>query len=925
MKEDTERRNESLKTSNPTSEASEKQSAEKKHEHSPSKNEFPVLEPVDKMLHRFQGQRGKEQHVTQNKRRKLDVSQQTQQGWDRDISHRLHNSVSRMAPRNKRDLNAGTDMSRTTGKSYAPQSELKLHVCGQDLQQATSEGGSGRNKASNTVPYLQPIRTEQTISKNRPRSIALEIPTSSSQSTSRTETRSRITARRRLVDSLGPLEPTLEIGVLASRANDDTGVDLLPRHSPHRDCSFNYQPKPNSRPVEIATESTNRATAETSGPVSSRVGGCRVTYARQRSFLDDTSIVDNRCPSEIPASTASRFVQGQQKFGSEILSSHSSHLGDGESSDSGPVRGIHELRQAGDNSRFRSEIELIFEDIEDSYNTTSGRCSSFVQLCEKLLDRQFVRRFLEHGFHDRLVGCIDRHLDVVSASFALFACGLIDSCDTLSHISLISHWSNLLALSSVLLPEGRDLLSLSQMPTAGLSRSVQMSIKHILPRLSSTIGGDELALGVSPRFVALSSIQSCIVSLSNKGGSIEPIPATLSDQLVKLLMPERHETTRFPVSRERFRTLSSIFSILESYAVVFNAADHDHNCPSLSSLSQLHEFLNLSQSNQGRQLRLYYIRAILNLTNNDSDLCNEYATPEMVKGLVKIVMSEIRDASDDISTEEHNSLNTIVLALGVLINMTEKSESARVLFLHLTLDSMSLIHSLLQQFYKRVNSVSEAHTAPTVHRNVTVGYLSILLLTLCFSDEAISQVRRSLDNKGLTVVLSTAGKSSLTVRFVEHHFVESYYPTIENTFSRIIKYNGQDFATEIVDTAGQDEYSILNSKHFIGIHGYIIVYSVASRQSFDMVRVIRDKILNHLGADHVPLVVVGNKSDLKSEQRQVSLDEGRQLGEEFHCAFTEASARLDYNVTKAFDLMIGEIEKSQNPSQPAGGSKCILM
>lgn len=109
---------------------------------------------------------------------------------------------------------------------------------------------------------------------------------------------------------------------------------------------------------------------------------------------------------------------------------------------------------------------------------------------------------------------------------------------------------------------------------------------------------------------------------------------------------------------------------------------------------------------------------------------------------------------------------------------------------------------------------------------------------------------------------------------MEHHFVESYYPTIENTFSRIIKYNGQDYATEIVDTAGQvcpypyfpsrgapasvsslthydyryvqDEYSILNSKHFIGIHGYIIVYSVTSRQSFEMVKTIRDKILNHL-------------------------------------------------------------------------------
>lgn len=169
------------------------------------------------------------------------------------------------------------------------------------------------------------------------------------------------------------------------------------------------------------------------------------------------------------------------------------------------------------------------------------------------------------------------------------------------------------------------------------------------------------------------------------------------------------------------------------------------------------------------------------------------------------------------------------------------------------------------------------------------------------------------------------GKSSLTVRFVEGHFVESYYPTIENTFSQVIKYKGQDFATEIVDTAGQDEYSILNSKHFIGIHGYMLVYSVTSRQSFEMIRILRDKILNHLGADWVPLVIVGNKSDLTSKQRQIDEVEGRTLAEEFKCAFTEASARQNTNVTKAFESMIAEIEKSQNPSEPTGGSKCLLM
>jgi Ras family len=51
------------------------------------------------------------------------------------------------------------------------------------------------------------------------------------------------------------------------------------------------------------------------------------------------------------------------------------------------------------------------------------------------------------------------------------------------------------------------------------------------------------------------------------------------------------------------------------------------------------------------------------------------------------------------------------------------------------------------------------------------------------------------------------GKSSLAVQFVDGHFVESYYPTIENTFSKTIRFKGQDFTTEIVDTAGQVGHS----------------------------------------------------------------------------------------------------------------------
>jgi len=167
------------------------------------------------------------------------------------------------------------------------------------------------------------------------------------------------------------------------------------------------------------------------------------------------------------------------------------------------------------------------------------------------------------------------------------------------------------------------------------------------------------------------------------------------------------------------------------------------------------------------------------------------------------------------------------------------------------------------------------------------------------------------------------GKSSLTVQFVENHFVESYYPTIENTFSRVIKYKGQEYATEIIDTAGQDAYSILNSRHSIGIHGYMLVYSVASQQSFEIVKIIREKLLNHLGSDWVPIVLVGNKSDLHI-QRKVTADEGKALQQEWNCAWIETSARHNENVTKAFELMIAEVEKAQNPTQTSG-SNCSVM
>ncbi|MED6271736.1 hypothetical protein CHARACLAT_023423, partial [Characodon lateralis] len=72
------------------------------------------------------------------------------------------------------------------------------------------------------------------------------------------------------------------------------------------------------------------------------------------------------------------------------------------------------------------------------------------------------------------------------------------------------------------------------------------------------------------------------------------------------------------------------------------------------------------------------------------------------------------------------------------------------------------------------------------------------------------------------------GKSSLTIQFVEGQFVDSYDPTIENTFTKTMTVNGQEYNLQLVDTAGQDEYSIFPESYTIDVNGYVLIYSVTS-------------------------------------------------------------------------------------------------
>jgi len=176
--------------------------------------------------------------------------------------------------------------------------------------------------------------------------------------------------------------------------------------------------------------------------------------------------------------------------------------------------------------------------------------------------------------------------------------------------------------------------------------------------------------------------------------------------------------------------------------------------------------------------------------------------------------------------------------------------------------------------------------------------------------------------KLLVMGFRAVGKSSLTIQFVENQFVDSYDPTIENTFQKQLKYNGQVYDLMIVDTAGQDEYSIFPQSYCMDIHGYIFVYSINNAKSFEVCKVIHDKLMDLVGQVQVPIVLVGNKSDLGSIERVIDESEGKKTAETWNASFIEASAKIPESAKDVFTAAIQEIEKAEGVNQT--DSKCRL-
>uniref|UniRef100_A0A8D0V5I1 Ras-related protein R-Ras2 n=1 Tax=Sus scrofa TaxID=9823 RepID=A0A8D0V5I1_PIG len=145
------------------------------------------------------------------------------------------------------------------------------------------------------------------------------------------------------------------------------------------------------------------------------------------------------------------------------------------------------------------------------------------------------------------------------------------------------------------------------------------------------------------------------------------------------------------------------------------------------------------------------------------------------------------------------------------------------------------------------------------------------------------------------------GKSALTIQFIQSYFVTDYDPTIEDSYTKQCVLDDRAAQLDILETAGQEECGAMREQYMRTGEGFLLVFSVTDRGSFEEISKFQRQILRakDLALDH---------------QRQRR--KGQQVARQLKVTYMEASAKIRMNVDQAIHELVLVIRKFQEQECP---------
>ncbi|XP_048200423.1 ras-related protein Rab-17 [Perognathus longimembris pacificus] len=167
----------------------------------------------------------------------------------------------------------------------------------------------------------------------------------------------------------------------------------------------------------------------------------------------------------------------------------------------------------------------------------------------------------------------------------------------------------------------------------------------------------------------------------------------------------------------------------------------------------------------------------------------------------------------------------------------------------------------------------------------------------------------------------SVGKSSLALRYVKQDF-KTVLPTVGCAFfTKVVDVGASSLKLEIWDTAGQEKYHSVCHLYFRGANAALLVYDITQKGSFHRAQQWLAELEKEFAPGEVVVMLVGNKTDL-GEEREVTVQEGKEFAESKGLLFMETSAKLGWQVCEAFAAVAHELlqrhKAGAGPTLPGG-------
>ena len=153
---------------------------------------------------------------------------------------------------------------------------------------------------------------------------------------------------------------------------------------------------------------------------------------------------------------------------------------------------------------------------------------------------------------------------------------------------------------------------------------------------------------------------------------------------------------------------------------------------------------------------------------------------------------------------------------------------------------------------------------------------------------------------------SSVGKTSLVQVLAGYGFNESIITTMGiDNFVYDKEIDNKNYKFMIFNTAGQEKFRSLSATTIQLAEGFLIVFGVDSRKSFNLIDFWIESISENTDIKEKVLILVGNKIDI--EKREITEDEAKEYAEKKKMKYFETSAKENKGVTEVFNEIFNDI------------------